>query len=107
MARQSIFLEKRDDVKAWLIRESKQRQAARDDMHLTALVRKARDRWPELLPPAVYSKTKVTKTGKPERISGQSDASVTQALYRILSENRIWYGYLNRDTKSQKDSKAK
>ncbi len=109
MARQSIFGDRRDDVKVWLQRESKEAQSAGRHLHLSELRIQARRRYPQLLPPAVYGAPyKALNGGKKKGtlISGKSDDSVIQALYRILSENGIWFGYHGTDTKSQKAKKS-
>ncbi len=65
MARQSIFGDKRGEVKLWLQRESKQALDAGETLHLSILRTRARRRWPQLLPPAVYGPPyKANKGGK-------------------------------------------
>jgi hypothetical protein len=109
MARQSIFGDKREEVKAWLQRRSKQKQAEGSHLHLSELCIQARRRWPQLLPDPVYGPPwKASKGGKKKGklTSGKSDDSVIQALYRILAENGIWFGYHGTTTKSQVTKKS-
>lgn len=82
MARQSIFGDKRDEIKTWLERKSREAQAEKRGLHLNDLQRAVRDRYPDML-------------------KSKSDDSVTQALYRILTEHGIWFGYHGRQTKAQ------
>jgi len=103
MANKSIFGAERDNVKNWLVSQSKVAQRDQRPLHLNELVKKARARWPEMLAPKPVKVVK--RDGKSVEVEnlrapGVSKASLTQAIYRLLIGNKIWFGYDGKHTKA-------